>query len=154
MKKIYSALIILTLAIMMTIFAAVPVAADPGTKVVNVTMCDGVNCGVQGTVKMMSDGTVSGDLCWTVSGYFWYAVRINSVSLESLEFLADNVAAVTGMFTVRGLPSDFSPYVSAPFQLSFIITDSPDGNDTMQVFDSAGVLITTIDNSMVSITIK
>jgi hypothetical protein len=154
MRKIYSALIILTLATMISIFVAVPVAADPGSKVVNVTMCDGVTCGVQGTLKTMPDETISGDLCWTLSNYCWYTVRIKSVSLESMEFPADNVAVVSGTFTVSGSLLDFSPYASAPFQLSFVITDSPDGDDTVQVCDSSGAPVTTIDSSMVSITIK
>jgi hypothetical protein len=154
MNKIYSALITLTLVTMMFILVALPVAADSGIKVVNVTMCDSANYGVQGTVKMMPDETVSGDLCWTLSSYCWYAVRINSVSLESLEFPAINVAVVSGMFIVSGSLLDFSPHVSAPFQLSFIITDSPDGNDTVQVCDSTGAPVTTIDTSLVSITIK
>jgi hypothetical protein len=152
MGKIYSALIVLTLATIMTIFIALPVAADTGTRVVNVTMCDGVNCGVQGTVRMMPDGAVSGDLCWTLSNFCWYTVRIKSVSLESLKFPADNVAVVSGLFTVSGSLLDFSPHVNTPFQLSFIITDSPDGGDAVQVYDAMGALITTIDNSLVSIT--
>lgn len=154
MKKIYSALIALTLATTMIIFVALPIAADPGTKVVNVTMCNGVNCGVQGTVKMMPDKTISGDLCWTLSNYCSYGIEIKSVSLESMEFPAANVAVVSGTFTVRGLTADLSPYTSAPFQLTFMITDSPDGNDTMQVYDSTDAPVTTIDSSLVSVTIK
>lgn len=154
MKKIYSALIALTLAITMIIFIALPIAADPGTIVVSVTMCDDVNCGVQGTLKMMPDETISGDLCWTLFNYCSYGFEIKSVSLESMEFPAANVAVVSGTFTVRGLTADLSPYTSAPFQLTFMITDSPDGNDTMQVYDSTDAPVTTIDSSLVSVTIK
>ena len=151
MKKIYS---VLTLATIMFIIAAMPAAADTGTKVVNVTMGDGVNCGVQGTVKMMPDETISGDLCWTLSDNWYYAVCINSISLESLEFPEDNVAIVSGTFTARGWLMDFSYKASTPFQLSFIITDSPDDNDTVQVYDSTGEPVTTINSSLVSITTK
>jgi len=126
MKKIYSALTALTLVTMMFIIAALPVAADTGTRVVNVTMGDGVNCGVQGAVKMMPDETISGDLCWTLSNNCYCAVLIDSVSLESLEFPEDNVAIVTGTFIARGWLMDFSYKASTTRQLSFILTDSPE----------------------------
>jgi hypothetical protein len=150
MKIIYTAL---TLVTVMFIIAAMPAAADPGTKVVNVSMGDGVNCGVQGTVKMMPDETVSGDLCWTLSNNCHCVVWIDSVSLESLEFPEDNVAIVSGTFTAGGWLMDFYQ-ASTPFQLSFTITDAPDDNDIVQVYDSTGEPVATIDSSLVSITVK
>jgi len=154
MKKIYSAITVLTLVTMMFLITAMTATADTGTRIVNVTMDDGVICGVQGTVKMMPDETIAGDLCWTLSDNWYYSVQINSVSLESLEFPEDNVAIVSGTFTAGGWLMDFSYQASTPFQLSFTITDSPDDSDIVQVYDSTGEPVTTIKSSLVSIITK
>jgi hypothetical protein len=132
-------------------------AAGPGMKGEVIVDASGPVQAFSGNVKLMSDGTITGNWEWTAFTFCGNPVKFRCAEWKDLSFPSANTATFSGRFYCNDLPMVFNTSDGVSCELRFVVTHpyqgvtalpvgfslpaSSNGDDILLVYCTRGELI-------------